>query len=489
MLFLDYRRRCRAVRRPDKEGTLTRWSTPCALEIYDHPITLLIPHDPENTMTWVADQAWLGGPSLIPEVTIEVHDGLFASIRSSDPPTDAPRLRGVVLPGLVNAHSHAFHRLLRGRTHRQGGDFWLWRERMYEVAAVLEPETYEALATAVYVEMALAGITTVGEFHYLHHQADGVPYDDRNEMGHALIRAARAAGIRIALLDAGYLTAGFDNAGLDQVQTRFSDGTAESWLDRVAELNERYRDQADVVIGLAPHSVRAVPESGLARVAENRNDTVPIHVHVSEQPAENRDCLAVTGATPTGLLDRVGLLGPATTLVHATHLVDTDIAAIGQASATVCYCATTERDLADGIGPAGALDRAGARLCVGSDSHAVVDIFEEARAIELHNRLATGIRGRFGAAALLDAASSEGSRSLGFTGGGLEVGSPADFVVIDPGSPRLVGMAGETALDSIVFTATSADVTDVFVGGRRIVSGRSHPAWDAARETLSGYEN
>ena len=363
----------------------------------------------------------------------------------------------------------------------------MWRERMYEAAAVLEPETYEALATAVYAEMALAGITTVGEFHYLHHQTDGVPYDDRNEMGHALIRAARAAGIRIALLDAGYLTAGFDGAKLDPVQTRFSDGTAGAWLDRVAELNERYPDQPDVVIGLAPHSVRAVPESGLARVAQSRHDTTPVHIHVSEQPAENRDCLAVTGTTPTGLLDRVGLLGPTTTLVHATHLTDTDIATIGQASATVCYCATTERDLADGIGPAGDLDRAGARLCVGSDSHAVIDIFEEARAIELHTRLASGRRGHFAPAALLAAASGEGSRSLGFTGGGLEVGSPADFVVVDTDSPRLAGMADDTALDSIVFAATSADVTDVFVGGRHIVSARSHPAWDAAKETWSGY--
>jgi formiminoglutamate deiminase len=458
---------------------------------YDHPITHLSPRK-TSTTTWIAEQAWLGGPSLVPDVTIEEHDGVFTSIKSAsdaspDPPAETPRLRGVVLPGLVNAHSHAFHRLLRGRTHRQGGDFWLWRERMYEIAALLGPETYEALATAVYVEMALTGITTVGEFHYLHHQADGVPYDDRNEMGHALIRAARAAGIRIALLDAGYLTAGFDDAELDPVQTRFSDGTAGAWLERVAELCERYPDHPDVVIGFAPHSVRAVPESGLARVAESRHGTTPVHIHVSEQPAENRDCLAVTGVTPTGLLDRVGLLGPTTTLVHATHLADTDIATIGRASATVCYCATTERDLADGIGPAGELDRAGARLCVGSDSHAVIDTFEEARGIELHTRLATGKRGHFAPAALLAAATGQGGRSLGFTGGGLEVGSPADFIVVDPDSPRLAGMAGDTALDTIVFAATSADVTDVFVGGQRIVSERSHPAWTAAQETLRGW--
>lgn len=433
----------------------------------------------------MADRAWLGGPSLVSNVTIDVHDGVFASIASSKPPSDAPRLRGIVLPGLVNAHSHAFHRLLRGRTHRQGGDFWLWRERMYEIAAALTPETYEALATAVYVEMAMAGVTTVGEFHYLHHQADGVSYSQPNEMGHALIRAARAAGIRIALLDAGYFTAGFGDVDLDPVQTRFKDASAGVWLDRVDGLLDTYRDDLDVVIGLAPHSVRAVPEPALALAAAQRVDGMPVHVHVSEQPAENRDCLAATGLTPTGLLDRAGLLGSDTTLVHATHLEAADITAIGRAEASVCYCATTERDLADGIGPAHELHRAGARLCVGSDSHAVIDIFEEARAIELHAQLATGHRGHLPPETLAAAASGNGATSLGFEGGGLQVGGPADFVVVDPDSPRLSGIGDDTALDSIVFAATSADVSDVFVGGRRIVADRSHPAWEGARRALT----
>lgn len=440
------------------------------------------PAHADEVTAWVADWAWLGGPTLTSDVTFEVNRGEFTSMGPSEPARDIPRLRGVVLPGLVNTHSHAFHRLLRGRTHRQGGDFWLWRERMYEVAGQLTPETYEALATAVYVEMAMAGITTVGEFHYLHHQAGGVPYSDPNEMGHALIRAARRAGIRIALLDAGYFTAGFGDAELHPVQTRFTDRSAGAWLDRVEGMRETHGGDQDVVIGLAPHSVRAVPERVLREVAARRIG--PVHIHVSEQPAENRDCLAATGLTPTGVLQRAGLLGPEATLVHATHVGEADVADIGRAGAAVCYCATTERDLADGIGPARRLDEAGATLCVGSDSHAVVDIFEEARGIEMHTRLTTGHRGNFPPVRLLEAATVNGAAALGFGGRGLEVGDRADFVVVDPDSPRLSGLEEATALDSIVFSATAADVTDVFVGGRRIVTAGAHPIWDEARRAL-----
>ena len=390
----------------------------------------------------------------------------------------------MVVPGLVNAHSHAFHRVLRGVTHRQGGDFWLWRDRMYEIAASLTPESYERLATAVFVEMAMAGITTVGEFHYVHHQMGGAPYTDHNEMGHALVRAARRAGIRIAVLDAGYLRSGFDEQPLHPVQTRFRDATAEDWLDRVDAMANTYADDPDVIVGHAPHSVRAVSREGLGEVAGRRRRGAPLHIHVSEQPAENHDCLAATGLTPTGLLGEVGLLGPDTTLVHATHLSEGDIADIGATGSTVCYCATTERDLADGMGPAAPLSAAGTPLCVGTDSHAVIDVFEEARGIELHTRLATGRRGVFSPESLLVAATGNGLASLGFPRGGLETGFPADFVVIDTESPRLAGMRGETALDSIVYAATAADVTEVYVAGRRIVDERRHPEWEDVRGSL-----
>jgi len=438
----------------------------------------------EDTSAWIADHAWLGGTDLVPDVRIEVRNDLIVSVSPDAGGPPASRLRGVVVPGLVNAHSHAFHRLLRGRTHRQGGDFWLWRDRMYEIAASLTPESYERLATAVFVEMAMAGITTVGEFHYLHHQMGGTPYTDHNEMGHALVRAARRAGIRIALLDAGYLRSGFDEQPLHPAQTRFRDATAEVWLDRVDAVAETYVGDPDVVVGLAPHSVRAVSREGLDEVARRHVPGVPLHIHISEQPAENRDCLAATGLTPTGLLGYVGLLGPDTTLVHATHLSEGDIAAIGAAGATVCYCATTERDLADGIGPAARLSAVGTPLCVGTDSHAVIDIFEEARGIELHTRLATGRRGVFSPESLLAAATGNGLASLGFPKSGLAAGSPADFVVIDPDSPRLVGMRGDTALDSVVFAATAADISAVYVAGRPIVDEGLHREWEDVRGSL-----
>lgn len=394
------------------------------------------------------------------------------------------RLQGVVLPGLVNAHSHAFHRALRGRTHRQGGNFWLWRQRMYEVAAALTPEDYERLATAVFVEMAMAGITTVGEFHYLHHQVDGVPYQDRNEMAHAVVRAARTAGINICLLDAGYFRGGFDNQALDPVQTRFNDGSPSSWLDRVDSLRGEYEGTRDVVIGFAPHSVRAVPESGLVEVSQRSDERDVIHVHVSEQPGENRECLEATGLTPTGLIERAGLLGPSTTLVHATHLSGDDIEVIGDSGSSVCYCATTERDLADGLGPVHDLFSSGASLCAGSDSHAVIDMFEEARGIEMHSRLSSLRRGLFAPSDLAAAITINGAASLGFPHRGLEVGSPADFIVVETDSPRLAGIQDDSALDSIVFTATSADVSDVFVAGRQVVTDKHHEAWPEARQAL-----
>lgn len=428
-------------------------------------------------------RAWLGGESLANNVRIEIENGLISSIEPGVVSNGARAMPGVALPGLVNAHSHAFHRLLRGRTHRQGGDFWAWRDRMYETAAALTPESYEEVATAVYTEMAMAGITTVGEFHYVHHQEGGRPYEDPNEMGHALARAARRAGIRLALLDAAYLTSGFSGEPLSPVQERFSDGSAERWLDRVAGLRAAYSDASDVCIGLAPHSVRAVPEKDLIAVSDAHTADVPLHIHLSEQPAENLASLESTGVTPTGLLDRVGLLSEATTAVHATHVNAGDIATLGAAGAGVCYCATTERDLADGIGPSGDLRDAGVSLCVGSDSHAVIDLFEETRGVEMHERVTSGRRGVFSPAELASIATSNGARSLGFEVGRLEVGGPADITIVSGESPRT--QTAGVDIGAILYSATAADVTDVIVGGIQIVSGGYHAEWETARRVLA----
>jgi formiminoglutamate deiminase len=378
-----------------------------------------------------------------------------------------------VLPGLANTHSHAFHRVLRGRTHGGRGSFWTWREQMYEVAGRLDPDTYHALARAVYGEMVLAGITCVGEFHYLHHGPDGTPYADPNAMGHALIAAARDAGIRLTLLDTLYLTSGVDGRPLDGVQRRFGDGDAERWAARVADV----RAGPHARVGAAAHSVRAVPADQLKTLA----GAPVLHVHLSEQRAENDQCRAVYGCTPTELLRRHGLLGPGTTAVHATHLTGEDIAALGGTG--VCFCPTTERDLADGIGPARALADAGARISLGSDSHAVIDLLAEARALEMDERLATERRGHFTAADLLAAAT--GHACLGWDDAGrIAAGQRADLVAVALDTVRTAGARPEQA----VFAATAADVTDVVVDGRRVVTGGRHTGFDvptALREVLA----
>jgi formiminoglutamate deiminase len=318
------------------------------------------------------------------------------------------------MQAFANCHSHVFHRALRGRA--MGDSFWSWRDDMYALAAVLDPDLLHRLARATYAEMRLAGIDVVGEFHYLHHQPDGTPYDDPNAMGEVVIEAARDVGLRICLLDTCYLAAGFDQP-TEGVQRRFDDGDAERWAARADDLASRHVGDSEVVIGAAIHSVRAVPSHQLPIVVGTLPDA-PLHVHVSEQPAENAACVAATGLTPVALLAKAGVWTSRTTAVHATHLTDDDVGILGAAPSFVCFCPTTEADLADGIGASVALRDAGARLTLGSDGHTVIDMFAEARAVELHERLATGRRGAWTAEQLWEAATVTGHASLGFAGGG-----------------------------------------------------------------------
>ncbi|MGV9560757.1 formimidoylglutamate deiminase [Streptomyces sp. NPDC003480] len=424
------------------------------------------------TQTYWLEHAWLD-PVVEPGVVLEVADGRIASVRTGagTPPPGAEILRGLTLPGLANAHSHAFHRALRSTVQVGSGTFWTWREVMYAFADRLTPETYHALARAVYAEMALAGITAVGEFHYVHHAPDGTPYADPNAMGEALIDAAAEAGIRITLLDTAYLSSGFGQPP-DTHQRRFSDGTAEAWAERCSVLKEREHAR----IGAAIHSVRAVPADQLATVARWAEERrAPLHVHLSEQTAENDACRQAHGRTPTRLLADHGVLGPRTTGVHNTHLTDEDIRLIGSTSTGTCMCPTTERDLADGIGPAVALQEAGSPLSLGSDSHAVIDLFEEARAMELNERLRTRTRGHWTAAALLRAASADGHAALGWQDAGvLEAGAPADFTTIALDSVRTAGPLPRLGAETAVFAATAADVRHTVVGGRHVVRDGAH---------------
>jgi formiminoglutamate deiminase len=408
-------------------------------------------------------------------VLVTVADGRFASVVSGAEPGTADRLPGLTIPGLANCHSHAFHRALRGRTQRERGTFWTWREQMYAVAARLTPDSYYSLARAVYGEMALSGVTCVGEFHYLHHGPDGTAYAEPNAMGEALVAAARDTGLRIALLDTCYLTGGFEQE-LTGVQVRFGDGDADRWAARVALL----KPADDVVIGAAAHSVRGVPRDQLAVVAAALPDA-PLHIHLSEQVAENEGCVAAYGRTPAQVLDETGFLTGRTSAVHATHLTGVDVALLGQSATYACFCPTTERDLADGIGPSAALRVAGSPLTVGSDSHAVIDLFEEMRAVELNERLASQTRGTWSADELLHAATEVGHRSLGFGDAGrIEPGARADLVTVRLDSVRTAGAGA--AVETAVFAASAADVTSVVSSGRRIVADGKHLSIDVPAE-------
>ena len=416
------------------------------------------------------ESAWLGAGDVVEAARVEVDaDGLVVGVLPGVPAHEGDAvLRGVVFPAAANAHSHAFHRALRGRTHGGGGTFWTWRKAMYRAADALTPQLYEELATAVYAEMVVAGWTSVAEFHYVHHRPDGTPYgqDDAGEphaMELALARAAVRAGIRLTLLDTCYLAGGF-GAPLQEGQRRFSDGTAGRWLERLARLREVVSSDHPahhVTVGAAIHSVRAVPEEDLAVIGRLLPPDLPLHVHLSEQPAENEDCLRATGCTPTALLHRHGLVGDRLSAVHATHVTAGDIAVLADAGATVVLCPTTEADLADGLGPAGEFRDAGVRLALGTDQHVVVDPWREMRALEDGERLRTGRRGHFDPGTLHRIAALHGTASQGRPGAGFGPGRVADFMAVDPRTTRTAG----SSRDQLAYTATAQDVTGVVVGG------------------------
>lgn len=536
------------------------------------------------TRTYWCERAWVDG-AVRDGVLLRADDrGVLTEVRTGVSVADASadagvqRVAGIVFPGGVNAHSHAFHRLLRGRTHADGGTFWTWRNVMYDMAARLTPDSYRVVARAVFAEMLAGGWTSVGEFHYVHHAPDGRPYGEsggqsygepggqpcgqlhgepdgqshgepdgrsgdplRGEEGRAadqphamelaLAAAAEDVGIRMRLLDTCYLT-GAIGEDLSAEQARFGDGDIDGYLARhaslAAALEERaaavgrdaavagrgaavdrgaadgraatsasgerdeargtsYRSgghpnssvlrtgnrslgggttrdpsEADgqglVSLGAAIHSVRAVPADAIARFTDLDG---PVHIHLSEQPVENEACLAAYDRTPTGVLEDAGVLGPHLSPVHATHLTDDDIAALGSAGTTIVMCPTTEADLADGIGPALDLADAGATIALGSDQHVVLDALRELQGLEAGERLRSGVRGRFTPAQLLDAVTTGGARSLDLPVGALEVGRACDFIAVDPLSPRTYGAVGE----QVVLAGTSADVHTVVTAG------------------------
>lgn len=440
--------------------------------------------------TYWCEYALIGG-EVITGAALTIVDGSFDSIdTAASAPPESTRLPGLTIAGLANSHSHAFHRALRSRTQRESGSFWTWRDLMYAAAERLDPDSYHRLARATFAEMALAGVAVVGEFHYLHHRPDGSPYDDPNAMGKAVLSAAEEAGIRITLLDTVYLHGGLGNNGYEPLggpQRRFSDQTPLRWADRVDELS----DSTTRRIGAAIHSVRAVDPAAIREVREWAAERdVPVHAHVSEQPLENEQCIAQHGLTPTGLLGESGVLSARFSAVHATHLSDADVGLLSAARSTVCLCPTTERDLGDGIGPTQRLAQAGVPMTLGSDSHAVIDMFEEARALELDERLAAQQRGIHTSLDLLTMATLNGHRSLGWAdAGAIEVGMRADLVTVSLDSVRTAGSTGDTAVEAAVFAATAADVVNVVIDGKAVVGDGQHHTLDVAAELSASIDD
>jgi len=440
---------------------------------------------------WLPDFVYAEGRFLSDRAIVVDSEGRIVKIIASNEAPDPVRLSGkALLPGLVNAHSHAFQRVIRGRTEERSqhssDSFWTWREQMYAAANRLEPEDFYNVARMAFLEMALTGITAVGEFHYVHHSLDGTPYSDPNLLAREVIRAARDVGIRIALLRVAYARAGYEKEANRQ-QVRFIEDSPDTYLKHCEQLLSAPELHDGMAwAGIAPHSVRAVPLPYLKTIVAFANEhELPVHMHVAEQPAEVSACIEEYGRSPVALLDTEGLLSARFTAVHAIHVTPKAIGAIARAGAMVCACPTTERNLGDGIVPVDAYFNAGVRVSLGTDSQAQIDLLEDARELEYHLRLQKMERSILAPRDLFDCATTSGAKSIGFGGGRLAPGAPADFFTVDLDDPSIAGSSTDDLLANIVFSLSRSAVRDVVVAGKRIVEDGRHREQEAIIEKFS----
>jgi len=444
---------------------------------------------PEKT-TWLADCFYLSGRFQAQVGIVGDDTGRIAATPPALEITNAVKLKNrAMLPGLVNGHSHAFQRVIRGRTEyrtRNAKDsFWTWREMMYSAANRLSPEDVYDASRMAFLEMALSGVTAVGEFHYLHNQPDGTPYDDPNLLAKEVIRAARDVGLRIALLRVAYARAGYQTDPNPQ-QARFIELDPEIYLDRLTQLRSSLgKMDGDAWVGVAPHSVRAVPLPYLKEIVAFANTQImPIHMHVAEQPAEVSACIEEFGRSPVALLETEGLLSERFTGVHVIHITPKAAGMLARARALVCACPTTERNLGDGIVPVDLFFKNGVRVSLGTDSQIQIDLLEDARELEYHLRLQKGERAILVdqnteeqsalAARLFECATVNGAQSIGLPGGTLDKGNPADFFTVDLNDASIAGASPDNLLSSIVFSLSKTAVKDVIVGGKKIIEDGRH---------------
>ncbi len=410
--------------------------------------------------------------TLIPDLVLDAHGaqgGLGVTIEDGriskvGPVTGGERLRGKALaPGFVNDHSHAFQRGLRGAVERiepsrPHDDFWTWRERMYALAEGLTPDSVREASRRCFGEMLSAGYTSVTEFHYVHHQPDGTPYEDQNALAKAVALAAEETGIRLLLLPVAYTRGGVP---------RFRDPSVHTFLRRVDDLMVWAEGRPLVEVGVAAHSVRAVSRGWLRELGDYaRGGGLPLHIHADEQRREIEECQAEYGVRPVELLAEAGFLGPNTTVVHATHANTRELGLLAEHASSVCACPTTEGNLGDGFLPAEEILDRGVRLSVGSDSHVRVDPFEELRELETNARRLSGRRN-----VLL----AEGETSptpyllrAGWGLVGLKADDPADLIEIDLSRPALAEVEAQNLPSALVFGSGSGVVAGAWVAGERI---------------------
>ncbi len=406
---------------------------------------------------------------------------------------NAQMVAGPMLPGLINAHSHAFQRAFAGLAERRESehdDFWSWRDRMYRVALAISPEQLKAVATQLYIEMLRGGYTHVCEFHYLHHATDGRAYDDPLTMTWMLVEAAREAGIGLTVLPVLYERAGFSAPDLRDDQRRFA--TDAAWLLATQKRISEGAPGSLVNSGVAIHSLRAAfPESIRTLVASARG---PIHVHVAEQTGEVDECVKTTGLRPVEWLLRNHALDARWQLVHATHVTQSEIEGVAKSGAAAVICPTTEANLGDGTTDIAAWLNAGSAMSIGSDSHVTRDWREELRLMEYGQRLQHRARNIAASPATGQSATAErlfsrvttgGASAAGYAQWGLTVGARADAVVVDPSEPALLGVPPSRTLDAMVFSSPALPFANVMVAGRWVVKNGAHPAQESAASAFS----
>jgi formimidoylglutamate deiminase len=441
-------------------------------------------------MLFSAPSALIAG-AFVDDALIAVDEtGTIVSVAHGQDPA-AHRLNGIVAPGMPDLHSHAFQRAMAGLAEKAspaGENFWSWRDVMYRFVGRMGPDDVEAIAAQLYVELLRQGFTAVAEFHYVHNTPDGRAYDDPVELSNSILRAAATAGIGLTLLPVLYQASGFGGAPATEGQRRFVK-TTDQFIAMIETLRAAAKDDPQVEIGVAPHSLRAAPPDALAAVVaaiRAMSETAPIHIHLAEQDKEVADCVAWSGRRPVEWLLDHAAVDERWCLIHCTQVTEAEVSRLAASRAVAGICPSTEANLGDGIFPLLSYLRQDGRFGVGTDSNVVTSPADELRWLEYVQRLATRQRNvsesREGAAtgaSLYRRALSGGAQACGRRIGEIARGFRADLVVLDPDHPALIGRKGETALDSWIFSGNETPVRDVIVGGRRVVESGRHIAQES----------